>query len=72
MLEGSAFNMSPLRSMPGVRYVTSPDQLADALRTARQREAGVAEPYFCLDPALPRWKKQLGIQALSVEPEVLA
>ncbi len=72
MLEGSAFNMSPLRSMPGVKYVTSPDALAGALRTARQRDALVVEPYFYLDPALSRWKKLLGIQSPLVESEVLA
>ncbi len=73
MLEGANFNMSPLRGLPGVRYVTTPDALAGALCIARQSEALVAEPYFCLDPALPRWKKLLGIEAPPlVEPEVLA
>ena len=72
MLEGTTFNMSPLRGLSGVRYVTNPDDLAATLRSVRHREALVAEPYFCLDPALPRWKKLLRIETPLVEPVVLA
>ena len=61
MLDGSTFNTSPLRGLSGVVYVTNPTELAEALRTAPQREYGVAEPYFYLDEELPRWRKLLDL-----------
>lgn len=61
MLDGNSFNMSPLRGMKGVVYVTSPDELVTALSNAKQRERVLAEPYFCLDNGLPRWRKLLGL-----------
>jgi surface carbohydrate biosynthesis protein (TIGR04326 family) len=63
MLGGTTFNMSPLRGLPGVTYVTHPGELAGALKAVLQRGAYSAEPYFCLDQELPRWKKLLGIEA---------
>ena len=63
MLDGSTFNTSPLRDLSGVVYVTNPTELAEALRTAPQRERGVAEPYFYLDEELPRWRKLLDLGA---------
>lgn len=66
MLEGTAFNMSPLRGLNGVEYVTNPMGLAEALRNAGHREYVVAEPYFCLDEELPHWQKLLAQVAGSV------
>ena len=63
VLDGNAFNMSPLRGLTGVAYVTGPEELAGALNNARDREKMLPEPYFCLDKALPRWRMLLGIGA---------
>jgi len=70
VLDGSTFNMSPLRGMKGVAYVTSPDELAVALSSAKQRERMLAEPYFCLGKDLQRWRKLLGLDS-AVTEEVL-
>ena len=56
VLDGNTFNMSPLRGLKGVIYVTNPEELAVALRSTQQNIAVPAEPYFCLDNALPRWR----------------
>lgn len=61
VLDGSTFNLNPLRRLKGVMYVTNPTELAVALDKAKQRERVLAEPYFCLDKELPRWRKLLGL-----------
>jgi surface carbohydrate biosynthesis protein (TIGR04326 family) len=64
MLDGNTFNVSPLRGLKGVVYVTNPMELAEALGEAKHRKRMVAEPYFCLDEALPRWRKLLGLNVV--------
>lgn len=59
MLDGESFNMSPLRGLGGVVYVTGPTQLTEALVRARSREPRQIEPYFFIDEQLPRWRKLL-------------
>ncbi len=61
MLDGSAFNLSPLRGERGVVYVADPMALAEALLNARQCNRMAAEQYFYLDEELPRWRQLLGI-----------
>lgn len=61
MLDGGAFNMSPLRGLDAAVYVTNPSELAEALRSAAQRGAASAACYFLLDPDLPRWRHLLGL-----------
>jgi surface carbohydrate biosynthesis protein (TIGR04326 family) len=65
MLDGSELNFSPLRGLPGVRFVSTPDELAEALRAAGRGAAGAAahNDFFFLDPELPRWKKLLGLRS---------
>jgi surface carbohydrate biosynthesis protein (TIGR04326 family) len=62
-LNGDELNLSPLRGCGGVRFVSTCDELLDALKTADCR-AGIAdsdrEQFFFLDAALPRWKRLLG------------
>jgi surface carbohydrate biosynthesis protein (TIGR04326 family) len=70
VLDGDAFNMSPLRGLAGVVYVTNPTKLADALRNARSRERVVAAPYFCLDKGLPRWRNVLKLNPAGAEQSV--
>lgn len=64
MLEGGSLNMSPLRGLKGMIYVTNPNELASALQTARHCARVTAEPYFCLDKALPRWRNLLGLPSV--------
>ena len=70
VLDGNTFNMSPLRGMKGVVYVTSPDELAAALSNAKQHERVLAEPYFCLDKGLPRWRKLLGLSSAAIDKAI--
>lgn len=62
VLDGNAFNMSPLRGLKGVLYVTNPTELAAALCNAQPRECELAEPYFCIAQSLPRWRKLLSVE----------
>lgn len=59
MLEGTAFNMSPLRNLKGVKYVTNPKELVEALQNVGKHGEAVNH-YFFLDKKLPRWQKLLG------------
>lgn len=59
MLDGHTFNVSPLRGLKGVVYVTSPGQLANALGNAKRSKHEAHELYFWLDGSLPRWRKLL-------------
>lgn len=60
-LEGTGPNVSPLRGLPGVRFVGTPAELIEALQTAVQGGTGTRDPhqFFFLDPALPRWRRLL-------------
>lgn len=70
VLDDNAFNMSPLRGLKGVVYVTNPMELAKALRNAQHHERVVAEPYFCLDEELPLWRQLLGLNTADAESAV--
>lgn len=63
MLDGTIFNLNPLRGLDDVVQVRSPAELATALarRTPQRRE--VRRPFFHLDRTLPRWRHLLGLSA---------
>ena len=61
VLDGDVLNMSPLRGLSGVTYVTGPSELADALSRPSEITGLDVEPYFCLDEKLPRWRRLLGM-----------
>ena len=61
VLDGEAFNMSPLRGLAGVTYVIGPGELAHALCHARGNKRVMTEAYLCLDKQLPRWRRLLGL-----------
>jgi surface carbohydrate biosynthesis protein (TIGR04326 family) len=63
MFDGNTLNMSPLRGIKGVPYVTDPAELAETLHNVQHREQVMSEPYFCLDNELLRWQKLLGISS---------
>lgn len=72
MLDGATLNLSPLRGLKGVHYVTNPRDLAKALSNAKRREGLEAEPFFCLDKELPRWQNLLGISPADVRYSTVA
>lgn len=63
MLDETELNFSPLRGQTGVRFVSTPEELGDALQVVGG--ASSQEPdrdgFFFLDPKLPRWKRLLSI-----------
>lgn len=60
-LDGAVLNLSPLRSEPGVRFVSTPAEMAAALQTAVPATAKDSQrsEYCFLDAGLPRWKRLL-------------
>jgi surface carbohydrate biosynthesis protein (TIGR04326 family) len=63
MLDQDKLNMCPLRGQPGVRFVSSPVELAAAFENASQdnKEKTLKKDIFFLNPGLPRWKELLGL-----------
>jgi surface carbohydrate biosynthesis protein (TIGR04326 family) len=60
VLDGDSLNMSPLHGMPGVRFVTSPNELGEALANWHVLDRGDKRTdYFTVDTALPRWRALL-------------
>lgn len=66
ILDGVAFNLSPLRGLKGVVYVADPEEFVVALRNALCQERLANFPYFFLDVYLPRWKNLLGLGAADI------
>ena len=61
-LDGDDLNLSPLRGHVGVRFVSTRDELLNALETTGCGTGAAdsdRETFFFLDPALPRWKQLL-------------
>jgi surface carbohydrate biosynthesis protein (TIGR04326 family) len=63
MLDDGNLNMSPLRGMDNVQFVTGPDGLAAEVRKCRTELRmgikSVCNDYFDLDPTLTRWRALL-------------
>jgi len=66
MLDGTELNLSPLRGQPGVRFVSTPQELAASLQMEHVVSAGEHDrtEFFFLDPELPRWKRLLGLESI--------
>jgi surface carbohydrate biosynthesis protein (TIGR04326 family) len=60
-LDETELNFSPLRGKSGVRFVSTPEELAEALEPAGQDMATSPDrdEFFFLDPELPRWSRLL-------------
>ncbi len=58
MLEEEELNFSPLRGQSGVHFVSTPEQLATALKTGGQHQVKYRDhnEFFFLDPELSRWR----------------
>lgn len=59
VLDANAFNLSPLRGLAGVRYVTNSEELTSALTNLSCSDWEGDKPFFCIDPQLIRWQKLL-------------
>ena len=59
ILDGRSLNLSPLRGVDGVYFLSSAKELAVAINGAEVNELGQREDYFYLDMELTRWKKWL-------------
>jgi surface carbohydrate biosynthesis protein (TIGR04326 family) len=62
MLDEMELNYSPLRGKTGVRFVTTPRELAQALEEAprtNRDSVSASNDFFFLDPELPRWRRLL-------------
>ncbi len=61
MLSDTELNYSPLRGQPGVLFVSSTEDLAEALQSGVQGMTPAADrnKFFFLDRRLPRWRKLL-------------
>ena len=57
ILDGNAFNTSPLMGLGNVVYVKNSMELSVALGVAEKSRRQVLLPYFYLDEMLPRWRK---------------
>jgi surface carbohydrate biosynthesis protein (TIGR04326 family) len=62
VLDAEAFNISPLRGVGGVSYVTNPAELASSLLEAHGKKSATPPDYFRLDRELPRWQELLGLK----------
>ena len=57
MLNETELNYSPLRGQPDVLFVSSPEELAEALQSSLQKP--VSNDFFFLDPELSSWSNLL-------------
>jgi surface carbohydrate biosynthesis protein (TIGR04326 family) len=57
MLDETELNLSPLRGQPGVRFVSTPEEVIEAIQTADDDMVGSPKrnDFFFLEPELPRW-----------------
>ena len=60
-VDGADLNLSPLRGQRDVRFVGTPEELAEAMQAAVQGFIPNQDrnEFFFLDPGLPRWKELL-------------
>ena len=65
-LNDDSLNVSPLRGVPGVPFVSDGPQFAAALAGAGAGAASAASQFFWLDPQLSRWRGLLSGAGVSV------
>lgn len=58
-LDGETLNMSPLRNMENVTFVSHPTELASFINNLKPQERKTNSSLFYTDPGLPRWKNLL-------------
>ncbi len=71
-LDGGGLNLSPLRGQSGVRFVSTPKELAKAFQAASQgMGTNPDNEFFFLDTELPRWKRLLEFGGFNFEARLL-
>ena len=67
MLNPDELNFSPVRGQPGVRFVSTAAELAEALQSGAESSKAYCglDGFFFLDPDLHRWKRLVGIDAFA-------
>lgn len=55
----NALNFSPLREIPGVKFVSNPKEMSAAIIDSVTKTASKPQDYFWLDQSLPRWRRLL-------------
>ena len=60
-LDPTGLNLSPLRGQPGIRFVATPKELAEALQIGHQNMVNRLDNnnFFFVDPELPKWRHLL-------------
>ncbi|WP_061219377.1 TIGR04326 family surface carbohydrate biosynthesis protein [Leptospira weilii] len=61
VLDGTSLNMSPLLGVNDVVFVSTANELSNALESDFEVLVGKENSLFCIDPNLPKWKKLLAI-----------
>jgi len=59
LLDGKTLNMSPLRGVKSVYFITNSKSLSSVINALETAVLDVKENYFYLDPKLPKWRKWL-------------
>jgi surface carbohydrate biosynthesis protein (TIGR04326 family) len=59
IIDGNSLNMSPLRNIEGVIYITDDITLVNAINEVSIEKHFVFKPFFYLNKDLPKWKKLL-------------
>jgi surface carbohydrate biosynthesis protein (TIGR04326 family) len=67
MLDGSTFNVSPLRGLAEVSYVSDARELAEALMNPQRPRRSTPVAYFYLEQSLPRWRELLQLSDANVQ-----
>ncbi len=65
VLGETELNLSPLRGRPDVPFVSTPNELGEALQMLSENltRKSVDNDFFFLDPELPRWQKLLQVNS---------
>ena len=58
-LSEDKLNLSPLRGMEDVKFVSSSKELESVLEARESEDINKREPYFWLDEGLPKWSALL-------------
>lgn len=61
VLDGTSLNMSPLLGVNDVVFVSTANELSNALESGFDVLVEKENSLFCIDPNLPKWKKLLAI-----------
>ena len=70
MLDGRTFNVSPLRGLADVTYVSNARELAEALANSQWPRRSAVIEYFFLEHSLPKWRELLQLAGPIAQLEI--